>query len=1006
MSNIKKNLGHVTAYAYYKAGGGTMAEEEFTEYMADFGDAAERAVDAASEAAQSKADAQTAAATATDKADEAAASASSASGSAASAAEDASTASTAANTATGAATTATSAKNDAVSAKNAAQTAQAAAESAAAYSDVRMSVDQFVFHADADGVVQKAQTQKLEIYPYKGNQRLRTATMNGTGLDLSLVDPVNEGASIMLPFWPSTVSTWGQIKVTMSVAVGDQFEANQITKEGTIAITAKDTAGNTYSFSKAFTIVIIRDGADGTVTTEQMDAAIDEAIEPLKEDFSKLDDIVQGENVIDFSTILSNNNTAISNNGDGTYTVGTTDYGTTVFGSQITLTKGKYLLNSVPNGRMVVSRTTNPTDDNAIYLAYANPLVFELTENLECYLCFRMDGAASTSFTFAPYIKKIGIKTSVEQLVSIAESRLSDLEDISSLYLSDTAITTNIDDGTVVDITPISTSSFATALVPCKAGDKFFVSGHGGQNYLLWAFTNKSLVKLNGSTRMNISSGTVLTATEDGYFISSVNKTYTYSLAVKRYSKADPEVVQVVNPHDLSWQMGQFTSTGVQGGTFVDRMYTIIKVKAGSIILAPNQFGAYGTNVKVGYYLGEPTGEMDYYAGFNFGAFKITQDCTLYLGVMYNVSQRILKASLLDNIHISLLVENFEPKDKKSHLANYGEPPSPAIYYEGQHIDTTGWTNESVDVNAIHTAYDALVTASNGYLTKKDLGEVWNGYHYYEYSTNPVGLHVAGLKVPKVLVTCEMHGNEKMSTYAMHYLLYDLIHNPQKNPILSYLRANVQLVVIPITNPWGYINTSRWNENGVNLNRNFPTYDWADYDEGDDSAIGGINYKGESAGSEVETKMMIDFMNSHPDASLMIDLHTNGTDTSAWYEVTSTMLACTDDETDPSYSIQRKYLDASKMQVNYVKPWCDSVYGTDLGNVYYGAVTVWNDEPYISEWVTEFTNTLGITFEVMAGSSNSYLGNKLTKYSPDAIKCSAEIFGNYILAMLHIAKDN
>ena len=288
MSNIKKNLGHVTAYAYYKAGGGTMTEAEFTEYMADFGDAAERAVDAASEAAQSKADAQTAAATATDKADEAAASASSASGSAASAAEDASTASTAANTATGAATTATEAKDDAVSAKNASQTAQAAAESAAAYSDVRMSVDQFVFHADADGVVQKAQTQKLEIYPYKGNQRLRNATMNGTGLGLSLVDPEHEGASIMLPFWPSTTSTWGQIKVTMSVAVGDQFKSDQITKEGTIAITAKDTSGNTYSFSKSFTIVIIRDGADGTVTTEQMDAAIDEAIEPLKEDLNAL----------------------------------------------------------------------------------------------------------------------------------------------------------------------------------------------------------------------------------------------------------------------------------------------------------------------------------------------------------------------------------------------------------------------------------------------------------------------------------------------------------------------------------------------------------------------------------------------------------------------------------------------------------------------------------------------------------------------------------------------
>ena len=238
-NNIRKNLGHVTAYAYYKAGGGTMTEEEYTEYMADFGTAAETAVNAATSAEQSKDTAQTAATTATEKA-----------------------------------TAASTSEENAVAAKNAAENAQAAAESAAGYSDVRMSVDQFVFHADAEGIVRKAQTQTLEIYPYKGNQRLRNATLNGTGLDLSLVDPEHEGASIMLPFWPSTVSTWGQIEVEMSVSVGDQFEDSEITKEGTIAITAKDTSGNTYSFSKSFVIVIVRDGSDCCVYTDTGDGDI------------------------------------------------------------------------------------------------------------------------------------------------------------------------------------------------------------------------------------------------------------------------------------------------------------------------------------------------------------------------------------------------------------------------------------------------------------------------------------------------------------------------------------------------------------------------------------------------------------------------------------------------------------------------------------------------------------------------------------------------------------
>ena len=49
-----KNLGHATAYAYYKAGGGTMTEAEFTEFMADFGTASQTAVEAAQAALEAK----------------------------------------------------------------------------------------------------------------------------------------------------------------------------------------------------------------------------------------------------------------------------------------------------------------------------------------------------------------------------------------------------------------------------------------------------------------------------------------------------------------------------------------------------------------------------------------------------------------------------------------------------------------------------------------------------------------------------------------------------------------------------------------------------------------------------------------------------------------------------------------------------------------------------------------------------------------------------------------
>lgn len=139
-----KVLGHATAYAYYKAGGGTMTEAEFTEFMADFGTASQTAVEAAQAALASKNAAQTAATTATNKASEATTAATTATNKAAEAQADAdaaaldasqamsaaSTATTKATEATTAAATATSAKDDAVSANTAAQSAKTAAQTA------------------------------------------------------------------------------------------------------------------------------------------------------------------------------------------------------------------------------------------------------------------------------------------------------------------------------------------------------------------------------------------------------------------------------------------------------------------------------------------------------------------------------------------------------------------------------------------------------------------------------------------------------------------------------------------------------------------------------------------------------------------------------------------------------------------------------------------------------------------------------------------------------------
>lgn len=732
-------------------------------------------------------------------------------------------------------------------------------------------------------------------------------------------------------------------------------------------------------------------GTDAEVIT------VGDELNVLKTDLTLLDSDFYGEDVSDFSNILSNDNTAVTSNNDGTYSVGTNDYGTTVFAEQLSLSPGKYLLSGASTGYMFVATTTNVNDK--FVMAKTTPVEFEIYETTNCYLGFRMDSRAVTATTITPYIKTIETKRTIESIKGIVDSEKSTV-DLTSQFVIGGYIATNEAIGTAITFTPTLNTGYAYNVQPCKESESFTVDGYGGANSLLWTFVDSDFKVVSKSDSNINSSGIVLIAPTNGYLIVNANLAYGKSLVKTSLSNV-VDYQRITNPHKLFWKMGTFNKNGEQGGTFTDRMFTTCKVKAGSTILAPT---TGGVNISFGYKVDEASTELDYFQSYNYGAVGIAQDCTIYVGVIFNTPAFIPNDSLLNNLTFDLIVEDYENKYSKKDSCVFGNPVD--VYYEGQHTDETGWTNATVDIDAIHTAFDALVTASNGYITKTDLGVAYDTYHAYQYSTVPAGLHISGgLKLPKVAILCCMHGNEKMSAYAMHYLMYDLVHNSTKNPVLSYLRTNCQIVFVPITNPWGFLNTSRWNENGVNLNRNFPTYNWDDYDD-ETSVIGGINYKGTAPASEDQTKLMIAFLRKNYDAVFAIDLHTNGTNTSAWYEICTAIIPLDADATSKNYEVQSSYVNPSKVHINRIKPWFDEKYGTDLGNVFYGNVSAPEaDRPTASQWIRESNNMVAFTFEVLCGSSDNYLGAMLTKYSPATIKAAAEELGNFLVAMLINCKD-
>ena len=77
---------------------------------------------------------------------------------------------------------------------------------------------------------------------------------------------------------------------------------------------------------------------------------------------------------------------------------------------------------------------------------------------------------------------------------------------------------------------------------------------------------------------------------------------------------------------------------------------------------------------------------------------------------------------------------------------------------------------------------------------------------------------------PRVRLTGSIHGNEGITTPVLLDAVTYLLENYKTSSIAENIINNTYTVVIPAINPDGLINNSRYNSNGVDLNRNFSYY--------------------------------------------------------------------------------------------------------------------------------------------------------------------------------------
>lgn len=445
-------------------------------------------------------------------------------------------------------------------------------------------------------------------------------------------------------------------------------------------------------------------------------------------------------------------------------------------------------------------------------------------------------------------------------------------------------IETNVAIGATVTTTRVTDTSFDSAICACEEGDVFSITGTGGNSGRLYAFTDSEYKLISKSDAYITVTEQKIKAPADGYLICNagvdlhVLKKGTLEIKIpERY-----DIDGMRDNFDYVWdditdgfQSGMIR-TNVNVGTVVNITpepntsfdYIIVQCQKGDSFKISGTGGnanrlyafcdeAYVLISKSNGYITvtdlEVTAPSDGYAIFNAGK----DDHVLYEHKL----QIVIPSSVLKlgSIWSSNIIPDHGITSEYSAISAY----NPTL-------------------SELYSLYDALVTAHPNYITKTDLGLDQSGtYHLYKYSFIPESIAVSGVgafslpNMPKILLGSGIHGNgsdagdKPEMVVGVYYLMKNICDNYYGNEALTYLRHHVQIELIPVQNPWGYVNQSRRNSRGVDINRNF-SYGWTLGTEGTNT------YGGTAPFSEAESVIIRDFIEANTDGLFYLDLHTTG----------------------------------------------------------------------------------------------------------------------------------
>ena len=287
----------------------------------------------------------------------------------------------------------------------------------------------------------------------------------------------------------------------------------------------------------------------------------------------------------------------------------------------------------------------------------------------------------------------------------------------------------------------------------------------------------------------------------------------------------------------------------------------------------------------------------------------------------------------------------------------------------------------------IYRKYDELASKYPDYISKTLLGkDSTDTFDIYKYEFRPQrsktlnGTEYKGF--PTIILTSGIHGDGSNAgdrpniVCALYYFLKDVCENWTKQECLEYVRWNLNIIVIPVVNPWGFDNKDRRNGRQVDINRNFDL-NWIQ------GVLGSNVYGGEAPFSEKESQYIRDLVNENKDAIFFCDFHTTGgiqtQDKMIYFDMSNNSILF-----NPANDLIRK------LSVN----WNNREYeGLNTNINFHGYIVDEGPAGICNSWVDRVANIPACTLETFP----NFVDSELTTNGLELMQMACEEVGTWVL---------